>query len=269
MALVRIRVSHVALPVIVVTLGILGTAAHMAVTCWVGVWTVGTAKTVVSTAWFTFSIVAIVTEVTIMRSRNVANTVDMLTVGISATFRVGAGSIRSTLSVTLVRAVRIGAAGWDGAGKVLGTRSTVSTVSICTALPRIEALSVRSTLTVTMLRTVLVGTTPIIGTLPVFITHSVTTLCALIISAACGVHAGQDPVVHLLALPALVLVAVAVHGATWLVMAVARVYTGPTQTIMFTSRVVTNRAPLPIVTINGVRPVAYRAIGVLDCRVKS
>jgi len=204
-----------------------------------------------------------------MRSRNVANTVDMFTVGISATLGVGAGTIRSTLSVALLRAVRIRAAGWHGAGEVLGTCPTVTTVSICTAVPGIQTLSVRSTLAVTLLCTVLVSTAPVIRTLPVFIAHSVTTLCTLIISAARGVVAGQDSIRHLLALPALVLVAVAVHRATWLVMAVARVYAGATQTIVFTSRVVTNRAPLPIVTINGVRPVTNRAIGVLDGRIKS
>jgi len=268
-ALVRIRVSHVTLPVIVVTLGILCTAAHMAVTCWVGVGTVGTTKTIMSTTWFTFSIIAIVTEVAVMRSWNVANTVDMFTVGISATLGVGAGPIRSTLSITLLRAVRVRAAGWHGAGKVLGTRSTITTVSICTAVPRIQALSVRSTLAVTLLRAVLVSTAPIIGTLPVFIAHSVATLCALIISAARGVVAGQDPIIHQLARPALVLVAVAVLRTAWLVMAVARVYTGATQTVVFTSRVVTNCAALPIITINGVRPVTHRSIGVLDCRVKS
>lgn len=269
MALVRIRVSHVTLPVIVVTLGILGAATHMAVTCRVGVGTVGTTKTVVSTTWFTFSIITIVTEVPVMRSWNVANTVDMFTVGISATLGVGAAPIRSTLSVTLLRAVSVRAAGWHGAGEVLGTCSTVSTVSIRTTLPRIQALPIRSTLTVTLLRTVLVSTAPVIGTLPVFITHSVTTLCALIISAACGVVACQDSIIHQLALSALILVAVAVLRAAWLVMAVARIYAGATQTIVFTSRVVTNRTALPIVTINGVRPVTYGAIGVLDGRVKS
>jgi len=268
-ALVRIRVSHVTLPIVVITLRILGTAAHMAVACRVGVWTVGTAKTIVSTTWFTFSIVTIVTEVAVMRSRNVANTVDVFTVGISATLGVGAGSIRSTLSVTLLRAVRIRAAGRHGAGEVLCTCSTVTTVSISTAVSRVQALSVRSTLAVTLLRAVLVSTTPVIVTLPVFIAHSVTALCALIIGAARGVEAGHDSVIHQLALPALVLVAVAVLRTTWLVMAVARVHTGATQMIVFTCRVVTRRAPLAIVTVNGVGPVTHRAIGVLDGGVKS
>jgi len=268
-ALVRIRVSHVTLPVVVITFRILGTAAHMAVACRVGVRTVGTAETIVSTTWFTFSIVTIVTEVTVMRSRNVANTVDMFTVGISATLGVGAGSIRSTLTVTLLRAVRIRAAGRHGAGEVLCTCSTVTTVGISTTVSRVQALSVRSTLAVTLLRAVLVSTTPVIVTLPVFIAHSVTTLCALIISAARGVVACQDPIIHQLALPALVLVAVTVFCTAWLVMAVARVYTGATQTVVFTSRVITNCAALPIITINGVRPVTHRSIGVLDCRVKS
>jgi len=169
----------------------------------------------------------------------------------------------------LLSTVRIRAAGRNGAGEVLGTCSTVTTVSICTALPRIQALSVRSTLAVTLLCTVLVGTAPVIGTLPVFIAHSVTTLCALIISAACGVVAGQDSIIHLLTLPALVLVAVAVHSATWLVMAVARVHTGATQTIVLASSVVTNSAAHSIMTVNSVGPVTNRALGVLIGGVKS
>jgi len=93
MTLIRIRVSHITLAVIVIAFSILSAAAHMAVTCWVGVGTVWTSQTVVSTTRFTFAIITIVTEVSVVRSGNVANTVNMFAVGISAALRVGAGSI--------------------------------------------------------------------------------------------------------------------------------------------------------------------------------
>jgi len=83
-AFVRIRVCHVALPVIVITLRILGAAADMAVAGWVSVGTVGASQAIMSTAGFTFPIITVVTEVTVVRWRNVADTVNMFAVRVSA-----------------------------------------------------------------------------------------------------------------------------------------------------------------------------------------
>jgi len=86
--LVRILSSHITLSVIIITLGILSTAAYMPVTGRVGIGTVRTTKTIVSTAWLALPLVAIVTEVSIMRGRNITNTINMLTIIIGTTLGV-------------------------------------------------------------------------------------------------------------------------------------------------------------------------------------
>jgi len=89
MSVIRIgSISHVTLSIIVVTLCILCASAYMSKAGWMSCRAISASKPILSTTWLAFSIIAIVTEVSVMGSGDVAHSIKMFTVRIHTAIRI-------------------------------------------------------------------------------------------------------------------------------------------------------------------------------------
>jgi len=204
-----------------------------------------------------------------MRCRDVANTINMFTVGISAAFWVGTCSIRPALSITMFRTIGIRAAVRDGTSEILCTDSTITTIIISTTVSWVGTFSIRSALSVALLSAVLIGTAPIIVTLSVNIAHSITSFCAVVACAALWVETCPDSTFSNYAGSTGIQSTISVLLTALVIFTVAWCHASSTKATMFAGCVVANCATLSIFTLQSVGPVAHRTKRELESRVKS